>query len=444
MSFQQFHLDPAILSGVKAIGYTVPTPIQQQAIPAVLEGRDLLGLAQTGTGKTAAFVLPILHRLNRQERSRRVRALIVVPTRELAEQIHQATLVLGRNTKVGSIAIYGGVSKVPQLQALRRGPEIMVACPGRLLDHVGDGAIDLSGIEVLVLDEADTMCDMGFMPDVRRILSRLPAKRQTLLFSATMPEDIRKLAVNILENHTTVQVDPIAPANTVSHALYPVTDLLKKDLLLALLEQTPTGRTLVFTRTKHRTRRLALDLAKHKYRVSSLQGNLSQNRRQQAMDGFRDGKFDILVATDIAAHGIDVPEVSHVINFDMPDTTDAYTHRIGRTGRALRSGEAFTLAVPADEPMVRDVEKVLNGKIERRRLPGFDYGGFNPETQFAQSRPNQPQRNGRRFGSNSSNHRPGAGQQTRLAGPARNSSGMPSVPRGTRLGITRRPSGRQG
>ncbi|MCI0793946.1 MAG: DEAD/DEAH box helicase, partial [Chloroflexi bacterium] len=194
MSFEQFHLDPAILSGIEAVGYTTPTPIQQQAIPAVMEGRDLLGLAQTGTGKTAAFVLPILHRLNRQERSRQVRALIVVPTRELAEQIHQATIVLGRNTKVGSIAIYGGVSKLPQLQALRRRPEIMVACPGRLLDHVGDGTIDLSGIEVLVLDEADTMCDMGFLPDVRRILSHLPAKRQTLLFSATMPEDIRKLA----------------------------------------------------------------------------------------------------------------------------------------------------------------------------------------------------------------------------------------------------------
>ena len=452
MSFEQFHLDPAILSGIEAVGYTTPTPIQQQAIPAVMEGRDLLGLAQTGTGKTAAFVLPILHRLNRQERSRQVRALIVVPTRELAEQIHQATAVLGRNTKVGSIAIYGGVSKLPQLQALRRRPEIMVACPGRLLDHVGDGTIDLSGIEVLVLDEADTMCDMGFLPDVRRILSHLPAKRQTLLFSATMPEDIRKLAVNILKNHITVQVDPIAPAKTVSHALYPVTELLKKDLLLALLDQTPTGRTLVFTRTKHRTKRLALDLANHKYRVSSLQGNLSQNRRQQAMDGFRDGKFDILVATDIAAHGIDVPEISHVINFDMPDTADAYTHRIGRTGRALHTGEAFTLAVPSDEPMVREVEKVLKAKIERRRLPGFDYGDFNPETQFSQVRPIQPQRNGRQFGgnsgsnfgSNSGSHRPGADQRTRRAGPAaRKSSGMPSIAGGTRPDFGRRQSGRR-
>ena len=444
MSFQEFHLDPAILSGIKAVGYTTPTPIQQQAIPAVLEGRDLLGLAQTGTGKTAAFMLPILHRLNRQARSRQVRALIVVPTRELAEQIHQATIGLGLNTRVGSIAIYGGVSKVPQLRALRRHPEIMVACPGRLLDHVGDAAIDLSGVEVLVLDEADTMCDMGFLPDVRRILSQVPAKRQTLLFSATMPEDIRKLAVNILRNHTTVQVDSIAPARTVSHALYPVTDDLKKDLLLALLEQTPTGRALVFTRTKHRTRRLALELAKHKYRVSSLQGNLSQNRRQQAMDGFRDGKFDILVATDIAAHGIDVPEISHVINFDMPDTADAYTHRIGRTGRALRTGEAFTLALPSDEPMVREVEKALKARIERRRLPRFDYGDFNPETQFPQRRPDQSRSDSRRSGSNSGNHSLTTGQKTRRAGPAaRNSSGTPSVAKGTRPGLRRRPSGRR-
>ena len=433
MSFQEFHLDPTILSGIKAVGYTTPTPIQRQAIPAVLAARDLLGLAQTGTGKTAAFMLPILHLLSRRAKSRQVRALIVAPTRELAEQIHQATNILGRNCRVGSIAIYGGVSKVPQLEALRRGPEIVVACPGRLLDHVQEGDIDLSGVEVLVLDEADTMCDMGFLPDIRRILSHLPTKRQTLMFSATMPEDIRKLAVKILSNHITVQVDPIAPAKTVSHALYPVPDDLKKDLLLALLEQTPTGRALVFTRTKHRTRRLALDLAQHKYRVSALQGNLSQNRRQQAMDGFRDGKIDILVATDIAAHGIDVPEVSHVINFDMPDTVDAYTHRIGRTGRALQTGEAFTLAVPSDEAMVREVEKALKARIERRRLPGFGYGDFNPEAQFPQRRSDQPQRHGRRAGSNSGNPSPATGPKTRRASPAAgNSSSAPSIARRTR------------
>ena len=399
MSFEQFSLDQRIISGIKSVGYITPTPIQQRAIPITIGGRDLLGLAQTGTGKTAAFILPILHRLSSQVASRKVRALIVVPTRELAEQIHQTTVTLGKNTRVRSVAIYGGVSKVPQLAELRRGAEVVIACPGRLLDHVNDRGIDLSGVDVLVLDEADTMCNMGFLPDIRRILSRLPSKRQTLLFSATMPEDIRELAVSILNDPEIVQVDPVAPVKTVSHALYPVPDTLKKKLLLAILQQTPTGRALIFTRTKHRARNLGLDLANMKYRVSALQGNLSQNRRDEAMNGFRSGKYDILVATDIAAHGIDVPEISHVINFDMPNTADAYIHRIGRTGRALQTGEAFTLAVTADAPMVREVEKVLNARIERRRLPNFDYGDFTPESQFPQHRPNQtrqtsPRRNG--------------------------------------------------
>ena len=399
MSFDQFSLDQRVISGIKSVGYTTPTPIQQRALPITLEGRDLLGLAQTGSGKSAAFILPILHRLSSVAASRRVRALIVVPTRELAEQIHQATIALGKNTRVRSVSIYGGVSKVPQLAELRRGAEVVIACPGRLLDHINDGGIDLSGVDVLVLDEADTMCDMGFLPDIRRILSHLPSKRQTLLFSATMPEDIRKLAVGILNDPDIVQVDPIAPVKTVSHALYPVPDSLRKKLLLAMLQQTPTGRALIFTRTKHRARNLALDLSNLKYRVSALQGNLSQNRRDEAMNGFRSGKYDILVATDIAAHGIDVPEISHVINFDMPDTVDAYIHRIGRTGRALQTGEAFTLAVTADAPMVREVEKALDARIERRRLPDFDYGDFTPESQFPQHRPNQtrqtpPRRNG--------------------------------------------------
>ena len=259
------------------------------------------------------------------------------------------------------------------------------------------------GVDVLVLDEADTMCDMGFLPDIRRILSHLPAQRQALLFSATMPEDIRKLAISILNNPDVVQVDPIAPVKTVSHALYPVPDSLKKKLLLAMLRQTPSGRALIFTRTKHRARNLALDLSKLSYRVAALQGNLSQNRRDEAMNGFRSGRYDILVATDIAAHGIDVPEISHVINFDMPNTADAYIHRIGRTGRALQTGEAFTLAVTADAPMVREVEKALDARIERRRLPEFNYGDFTPEDQFPQHRPNQTHQTPPR--SNSGQHR---------------------------------------
>jgi ATP-dependent RNA helicase RhlE len=386
VNFEQFSLDPRIVAGVANAGYTTPTPIQEQAIPQVMAGRDVLGLAQTGTGKTAAFVLPILQRLSTGPQ-RQVRALIVAPTRELAEQIHQSIVDLGKHTKLRSVAIYGGVGKGGQIAALRRGAEIIVACPGRLLDHIEDRMIDLSRIEVLVLDEADRMFDMGFLPDVRRLLRYVPAKRQTLLFSATMPAEIRALADSVLTDPVTVQVGVIAPAQTVSHALYPVPDGLKNRLLFAMLEQTPTGRVLVFTRTKRRARNLAIDLENKGYRVAALQGNMAQNARQAAMNGFRAGRYDILVATDIAARGIDVSEISHVINYDMPDTVDAYTHRIGRTGRAEQTGEAFTFATPVDELMVRDIERVLKTTLERRRLAGFDYGSFSVE---ARPRTGQP------------------------------------------------------
>ncbi len=385
MSFEQFAFDRRIAAGVKSVGYTRPTPIQAQAIPLILQGRDVLGLAQTGTGKTAAFVLPILQRLTEGPRGR-VRALIVAPTRELAEQIHQDIVRLGRDTRIRSVTVYGGVSKGPQLAALRRGVEIVVACPGRLLDHVDAGAVDLSHVEILVLDEADRMCDMGFLPDIRRIIREVPVKRQTLFFSATMPEDIRALADKILGDPQTIQIGAMAPVETVSHALYPVPDDRRKELLVAMLRRTSTGRVLVFTRTKHRARSLAMYMKKQGFRAAALQGNMSQNQRQQAIDGFRSGKIDMLVATDIAARGIDVSEISHVVNFDMPDTVDAYTHRIGRTGRAERLGEAFTLAVRGDGMMVRQIEKTLGTKLDRRRLPEFDYGaGFDPERQFPRS-----------------------------------------------------------
>lgn len=390
MNFEQFSLDPRIDAGIKAVGYTTPTPIQHQAIPVVLEGRDVLGLAQTGTGKTAAFLLPILQRLTKGP-LRRVRVLIVAPTRELAEQTHQMSIDLGKKTKVRSVTVYGGVSRSRQVTALRRGAEIVVACPGRLLDLLGDGSIDLSQVEVLVLDEADRMCDMGFLPDIRRILKALPAQRQTLFFAATMPNDIRKLADRILNDPATVQVGANAPAKTVSHALYPVPGSHKKKLLLALLEQTATGRVLIFTRTKYRARGLARDLEKRGYRAAALQGNMSQNQRQRAIEGFRDGKYDILVATDVAARGIDVSDISHVINFDMPDTVDAYTHRIGRTGRAHKTGEAYTFVEPEQEPIVREIEKVLGARVERRRVSGFDYGGFVPESHPRRKQSNQPQ-----------------------------------------------------
>ena len=369
MQFTTFNFHPKVAAGIAAAGYDSPTPIQARAIPQVLAGHDVMGLAQTGTGKTAAFALPILHRLM-QGRRGHVRALVVAPTRELAEQIHTAICELGRATGLRSVTIYGGVGINPQIAKLKKGAEIVVACPGRLLDHLSQNTIDLSHLEALVLDEADQMFDMGFLPDIRRLLKQLPRQRQTLLFSATMPQEIHQLSREVLNKPETVQVDHVAPAVTVSHALYPVDEADKTDLLFSLLKQTGDGSVLVFTRTKHRAKRLGEKLAKAGYPAASLQGNLSQNRRQAALDGFRDGRYQVLVATDIAARGIDVSKVSHVINYDMPNTTEAYIHRIGRTGRAARSGDAFTLVTAADRAMERALEKVLGRPIERRSLEG--------------------------------------------------------------------------
>jgi len=391
VNFSSFKLHPQIAAGVKALGYHTPTPIQLQAIPPVLEGHDVMGLAQTGTGKTAAFVLPILERLLQGPRGK-VRALIVAPTRELAEQIHVAITGLGHGTHLRSCTIYGGVGLNPQIQKLRVGVDIVVACPGRLLDHINQKTIDLSSLEVLVLDEADRMFDMGFLPDVRRIIKHLPAKRQNLMFSATMADDIRKLAHEVLHKPVTVQVGHTAPANTVSHALYPVEQHLKTGLLMEILKHTDTESILIFTRTKHRAKRIGQQLEKAGYKAASLQGNLSQNKRQAALDGFRDGRYHILVATDIAARGIDVSSISHVINYDIPDTTDAYTHRIGRTGRAAKTGDAFTFVTREDEPLVRSIERILGEKIERRTLKEFDYRKPAParDTEFARL-PREPQ-----------------------------------------------------
>jgi ATP-dependent RNA helicase RhlE len=353
-----------------------------------------MGLAQTGTGKTAAFVLPILQRLLNGPRGQ-VRALILSPTRELAEQTHEAIQALGKDTGLRSTTIYGGVGTQPQIVKLRRGVEVVVACPGRLLDHISQNSIVLSKVEVLVLDEADQMLDMGFLPDVRRILRHLPTERQTLLFSATMPADIRQLAREVLRDPVTVQVGTTEPVGTVSHALYPVASHLKTDLLMKLLDHTDTESVLVFARTKHRAKRLGEQLGKAGYSVASLQGNLSQTRRQAALDGFRDGTYQILVATDIAARGIDVTRISHVINYDMPDTTNAYTHRIGRTGRAAKTGDAFTLITGEDEDMVRAIERVLGARVERRTLQGFDYNQPGPARNTEFARPPREPRNRR-------------------------------------------------
>jgi ATP-dependent RNA helicase RhlE len=385
VSFKIFSMDERVHAGIQSAGYKTPTPIQLQAIPPILAGHDLIGIAQTGTGKTAAFILPILQHLVKRP-GRGVRVLILAPTRELAEQTHKFSIELGRHTGVRSVTVYGGVSKKNQVKALRRGVDLVVACPGRLLDLAGEGSINLSQVEVLVLDEADRMFDMGFLPDIRRILKILPHKRQNLLFSATMPDDIRQLADRILKDPVMVQIGDIAPAETISHALYPITSTLKQPLLLAMLERKATGRVLIFTRTKRRARFLARDLNKLGYRVEALQGNMTQNRRQRAIDGFRKNKYDILVATDVASRGIDVVGINHVINYDVPDTADAYTHRVGRTGRAHHNGEAFTMARPQDEVMVHKIESVIGERMERRRLPEFNYGSFNPES--------RPKRNG--------------------------------------------------
>ena len=371
MNFTSFSLNPQINAGIAEAGYSTPTPIQLHTIPPILEGRDVMGLAQTGTGKTAAFVLPILQHLLEGSRGK-LRALILSPTRELAEQTHTNIEMLGRQTGLHSLSIYGGVSAVPQIKRLRAGAEIAVACPGRLLDLMDQRAVNLSRIEILVIDEADRMFDMGFLPDIRRILAALPKQRQTLLFSATMPTEVRSLANELLHNPVNIDLGVSRPVESIGHAVYPVDQTRKADLLLELLRKSGNGQILVFTRTKHRAKKLADQLVKAGLPATSLQGNLSQNRRQEAMDNFRSGRVKVLVATDIASRGIDVSQISHVINYDMPDTADAYTHRIGRTGRMARQGTALTLVTQEDLPMVRTIERLLGRSLEKRKLAGFD------------------------------------------------------------------------
>jgi superfamily II DNA/RNA helicase len=364
MSFTQFDFHQKIAAGIRACKYETPTPIQAKAIPAILEGRDILGLAQTGTGKTAAFVLPILQRLLKGPRGR-VRTLIVAPTRELAEQIHSDITKLGRQTGIRSVAIYGGVGKLPQIKKIRTGVEIVVACPGRLLDHLNDKTFNLAKVEHLVLDEADHMFDMGFLPDIRRILKYLPRERQTLLFSATMPGEIRHLAEDVLSDPVRVQIAHSKPTATVAQVLFPVEQNRKMSLLKNIMARTDMAATLIFTRTKHRAKNLAGQLQKAGYAATSLQGTLSQQKRKQALSGFKRGQFKVLVATDIAARGIDVSGISHVINFDVPDTVEAFTHRVGRTGRASCTGEAFTFAGREDRKIVNQIERTLGKKMLR-------------------------------------------------------------------------------
>ncbi len=371
MSFTSLALHPSLNSLVAQAGYTEPTPIQKQAIPVVLKGKDVLGLAQTGTGKTAAFVLPMVHRLLERQ-GRGVRALIIAPTRELVDQILEVVRTFTKGSRLRSLSLYGGVSVGPQVDGLRRGAEIVVACPGRLLDHLAQRTISLASVETVVFDEADQMFDMGFLPNIRRIATFLPKNRQTLLFSATMPQEIRRLTEELLGDYDRVEVDRIAPATSVSHALYPVALSRKVDLLFAILPTIDVDSMIIFTRTKQGAKRLTVKLIDAGYKATCLQGNLSQNRRKEAMEGFRSGAYRILVATDIAARGIDIRSVTHVVNYDVPDTTEAYTHRIGRTGRAAATGDAYTFITPEDTAMVRSIEKALGYSVRRAQVAGFD------------------------------------------------------------------------
>lgn len=354
-------------------------------MPAILSGKDVLGLAQTGTGKTAAFVLPLLQRLMKGPRGK-LRALIIAPTRELAEQTHAFILLLGKQTGLRSLTVYGGVSAKPQIRGLQAGVDIVVACPGRLLDLKDQRQVDLSQVEMLVLDEADHMFDMGFLPAIRRIIDALPAKRQTLLFSATMPDEIRSLAKKILNNPITVEIGIDEPIGTIRHAVYLADSTQKLDMLLRILGRTGDGQVLVFSRTKHRTKKLAYQLLQAGVSTTSLQGNLSQPQREAAMNSFRKGKAKVMVATDIAARGIDVSQVTHVINYDMPDTAEAYTHRTGRTGRMEHLGSAVSLVTQDDLPILRTIERMMGQTLELRKLSGIE-ANFVTSIQPAQPKP---------------------------------------------------------
>jgi len=375
MSFENLGLAPTLLRALSEQGYATPTPIQQQAIPLALAGHDLLAGAQTGTGKTAAFGLPLLQKLAAEpNRTRKPRALVLTPTRELAVQVHDSIRGYGKYLRVPSTTIYGGVGMGNQLDALRRGVDLVIACPGRLIDHLERRSVDLSGIEVLVLDEADRMLDMGFLPSIKRILAKLPRQnRQTLLFSATFAEPIKQLAKEFMRDPREVMVTPQnTVAETIAHRVHPVDTGRKRDLLLHLLAQDARVQTLVFARTKHGSDKLALFLEKSGIKAAAIHGNKSQNQRQRALNEFKAGKVPVLVATDIAARGIDISELPKVINFDLPMVAEDYVHRIGRTGRNGSQGEAVSLVGQDDAKYLRAIVRLLKQDMEIRDVPGFE------------------------------------------------------------------------
>jgi ATP-dependent RNA helicase RhlE len=372
LAFSSLNLHANLSRALGDLGFEKPTPIQTEAIPAGLAGRDVLASASTGSGKTAAFLLPILQRLLAAPRGT-TRALVLTPTRELAAQIADDAHDLARHTRVTVAAVYGGVAMGPQQRAFRSGADLIVATPGRLLDHLRSRTAKLGGLEVLVLDEADRMLDMGFLPDVRRILAELPKRRQTLFFSATMPAPIAALAGEMLRDPATIQLAPkAAPAAGIAQAVYPVAQERKAELLASLLERGEMQDALVFTRTKHRADRLANYLTGRQVRAGRIHGNRSQRQRSEALEGFRSGRYRVLVATDIAARGIDVVELGHVVNFDVPAVPDDYVHRVGRTGRAEATGDAFTFVSPQEEGDLRRIEHAIGKKLPRVTVPGFE------------------------------------------------------------------------
>ncbi len=375
MPFTGLHLHPSLLQGIRELGFARPTPIQAEAIPAGMAGRDVMACAQTGTGKTAAFLLPILHRLMDRPR-RTTRALVLTPTRELAAQILEDLNALSVHTPLTGAAVYGGVGMGPQEHAFRAGVDVIVATPGRLLDHATRPYAKLSGLEYLVLDEADRMLDMGFLPDIKRVLRHIPAKRQTFFFSATMPAAIATLAGEMLKNPVIINLQrQSTPAVGITQAVYPVAQDLKAALFVELLRRNILREALVFTRTKHRANRLAEHVLRSGISSARIHGNRSQAQRTEALAGFKSGKYRVLVATDIAARGIDVDALSHVVNFDVPMAPDDYIHRVGRTGRADASGDAFTFVSRQEEADIRAIERAIGQTLPRVTLPDFDYHG---------------------------------------------------------------------
>jgi ATP-dependent RNA helicase RhlE len=401
MPFKALGLHPLLVQATREMGYSEPTPVQAEAIPAVLAGRDLIATAQTGTGKTAAFLLPILHHLLSLPRGTS-QALIITPTRELAQQIDDVFVGLAYHTPLRHGVLVGGASMTPQEKALRAGVEVLIATPGRLLDHMRQGQARFDHIHTLVLDEGDRMLDMGFLPDIKRIVTRLPARKQTLLFSATMPPVIARLTRDILKNPQTVQIGKRnAPAVGITQAAYPVAEHLKTALLQHLLRHTEMPSVLVFTRTRRMAHRLARSIAGDGFKVGELHSDLSQPQRNRAMDGFRRGDFQVLVATNIAARGLDVEHITHVISFDVPTVPDDYIHRIGRTARAEAEGDAFVLVAPAEEKLLVQIERQIGQRLARVTLPDFDYTHAAPQR-------DGPSRRGGRGPRSSDSRRPGS------------------------------------